>query len=132
MPADTVKHTPLLPCPMCGGKAEIWRAHPENPKRGAWIACVDRCLVLTKEYDADEKAIAAWNRRSPDPVREKLVEALEPFATAADTEDEVGREYPDDDRIWLVQAYGCQLADLTVSDLHRAREAFLLAKGEKA
>ncbi|HET7413396.1 MAG TPA: Lar family restriction alleviation protein [Pararhizobium sp.] len=58
----------LKPCPLCGGKAEIWHAHEENSKHKAWIAwiaCADRCLVLTKEYDTDEQAIAAWNRRPP-------------------------------------------------------------------
>ena len=58
----------LKPCPFCGGEAEIWRAH-----RGltAWIACMGRCAVLvSKEYTADEEAIAAWNTRAP------LAEAL--------------------------------------------------------
>lgn len=56
----------LRPCPFCGGKAELWKAHPENPKRSAWIACMDRCAVMTKEYDTDEEAVAVWNRRVSD------------------------------------------------------------------
>lgn len=47
------------------------------------------------------------------------VEALEPFAGAADTEDEFARE--DDNRIWIVQAYGIQLSEIDADDLRRAR-----------
>ena len=57
-------------------------------------------------------------------LRERLAEAekvMEPFAGVADTEDEVGRNDPEDDRVWVVQAYGCQLADLTVEDFRAAR-----------
>lgn len=57
----------------------------------------------------------------------ELERALEPFAAIADTEDEVGRDDPDDDRIWVVQAHGCQIGDLTIEDLARARSA--LSKG---
>jgi Lar family restriction alleviation protein len=52
----------LKPCPFCGGKAEVWRAH-ENPKRKAWIACMERCAVITKEYDQTQDAVTAWNHR---------------------------------------------------------------------
>lgn len=56
----------LLPCPLCGGPSELWRAHPENPKLPAWVACMDKCVVLiSHHYEADAEAIAAWNRRSP-------------------------------------------------------------------
>ena len=67
----------LKPCPFCGGEAEIWRAH-----RGltAWIACMGRCAVLvSKEYTADEEAIAAWNTRAP--LAEALAAALEEIAS---------------------------------------------------
>lgn len=47
--------------------------------------------------------------------------ALEPFADIADTEDEVGRDSPDDDRVWVVQAHGCRLGDLTVEHFRAAR-----------
>ena len=53
----------LLPCPLCGMKAALWRAHPENPSRKAWIACTAKCCIMTREYLSDEEAIAAWNRR---------------------------------------------------------------------
>jgi len=54
----------LEPCPLCGLAAEIWRAHPENPKRKAWIACTGKCCIMTREYLTDEEAIAAWNTRA--------------------------------------------------------------------
>ena len=58
----------LKPCPLCGGRAEIWRAHPDRPQRNAWIACVDGCLVLTKEYPTDAESITAWNTRAADRI----------------------------------------------------------------
>lgn len=60
----------------------------------------------------------------------ELEAALKPFAQVADVEDEVGRDDPGDDRIWVVQAYGCQLADLTVEDFRRARAALANEKSE--
>lgn len=53
----------------------------------------------------------------------ELVKALEPFADIADIEDEVGRDDPDDDRVWVSQAYGCQLAELTIEEFRAARAA---------
>lgn len=53
----------------------------------------------------------------------KMAAALEPFAFIADTEDEIGRDDPDDDRIWVTQAHGCQIGELTISHFHDAREA---------
>jgi len=55
----------LLPCPFCGGEAEIWRASAD-PKRPAWVGCMGRCAVLvSRGYETTEEAIAAWNRRTP-------------------------------------------------------------------
>lgn len=54
----------LEPCPLCGMKADLWRAHPDRPARKAWIACTGRCCIMTREYLTDEEAIAAWNRRA--------------------------------------------------------------------
>lgn len=55
---------------------------------------------------------------------ESAERALEPFVVVADAEDEAGRDDPDDDRIWVVQAYGCQLADFTIEDFRAARAHF--------
>lgn len=52
----------LLPCPFCGGPAEIWRAHEDRP---AWIACMGKCSVLVSNaYKTTEEAITAWNTRA--------------------------------------------------------------------
>lgn len=54
----------LLPCPFCGGPAEMWNAF-SNPKRPAWIACMGRCAVLvTDEHKTTEEAIKTWNTRA--------------------------------------------------------------------
>jgi hypothetical protein len=52
-----------------------------------------------------------------------MARALEPFAYIADVEDQVGRDDPEDDRIWVVQAHGCQLDELTIGDFRAARDA---------
>lgn len=70
----------LRNCPFCGGssKAHVWEM--QNDARFAGVECVD-CgaeialpVVWMDDGSAElPKAIAAWNRRSPDP---ELVEAL--------------------------------------------------------
>lgn len=104
----------LKPCPFCGGDAEIWRAHPENPRRHAWIACVSGCAVLTKEHLTDAEAIAVWNRRVPDPRLEGAEKALEPFA-------EAGRIWAGEQSEVILKLFNGRL--LTVEDLRRAHAA---------
>jgi len=58
---------------------------------------------------------------APVGVKVKAREVLEPFADIATTDEEVGRCDPDDDRILVVQAHGCQLAELSAEALRRAR-----------
>ena len=56
----------LEPCPLCGGKAEIWRAQDNGFTKPlkAWIACMNRCCAfITQEHTTNEEAITAWNRR---------------------------------------------------------------------
>jgi hypothetical protein len=60
-----------------------------------------------------------WKDRSAT-LEKALAEALEPFAAIAELEDDAGRDDPEDDRIWVVQAFGCQLAELTIEDFRRA------------
>lgn len=76
MPADTVKHTPLACCPFCG---ETPSEIVDATKILGVYRVVHRCKVIPPfvlEAATPEKVAAAWNRRAPDPVREKLVEAL--------------------------------------------------------
>lgn len=61
----------LLPCPFCGGPAELWKA---RANRRAWIACVKRCLAVTREFSSDEEAIAHWNTRDLPTIRSWLAE----------------------------------------------------------
>lgn len=53
----------LLPCPFCGGKAEI-----ENrgwyDERYVDVMCED-CRAMTACYANDEAAVKAWNTRTP-------------------------------------------------------------------
>lgn len=70
--------------------------------------------LLKLEQDRAERAEAALAEAR---------KALEPFAGIADTEDAVGRDDPDDDRVWVVQAHGCQIGDLTIEDFRAARRA---------
>lgn len=75
---------------------------------------------------AQLRVVANYNREQAEKAERALAEArkaLEPFAQIADVEDEVGREY-EDDRVWVVQAYGCQIGDLTVEDFRAARRAY--------
>jgi len=53
----------------------------------------------------------------------RLREALEPFRDIADIDDDTGRDDASDDRILVVQAYGCQLDELTKADFVRVRDA---------
>jgi Lar family restriction alleviation protein len=65
------KTTELLPCPFCGGEAEIVALHPyEETPVGI---CCSRCPAIFadgttysgfKEYDTEAEAIAAWNTRA--------------------------------------------------------------------
>ena len=53
-------------------------------------------------------------------VRE-LEGALKPFEDIADTDEEVGRCDPEDGRVLIVQAHGCQLAELDIEDFRAVR-----------
>ena len=72
--------TQLLPCPFCGGGAEVY---PEDSDYGYYVSCfqpswpIEECYCsLGEEYDRDampehrfltkEAAIAAWNTRNFD------------------------------------------------------------------
>ena len=49
----------LLPCPFCGGEAELFNGGPGR----AFIMC-DGCRC-TSDDGTTERIVAAWNRRAP-------------------------------------------------------------------
>ena len=59
--------TDLLPCPFCGGKAELDSYENAPPHTDSFrVECPD-CEATFDYLDTLEKAIAAWNRRTPVP-----------------------------------------------------------------
>lgn len=53
----------LLPCPFCGGEAEILTAESMHGGYLFGIMCND-CRSRGDVYDTEAKAIAAWNTRA--------------------------------------------------------------------
>lgn len=49
----------LLPCPFCGGKAEL-----KHNILWDWVQC-ENCSAMTQEKHCKENAIEAWNTRKP-------------------------------------------------------------------
>ena len=74
----------LLPCPFCGGPASV-----EPLAKGCRVyavLCVGRHdgTCMARQWGAwtrKKLAIAAWNRRSPDPLRDAVVEAARHIGT---------------------------------------------------
>ena len=60
----------LLPCPFCGGEAHIdgttWRT--SDGEEVAWVVC-KLCNAYGPTFPVKE-AIAAWNRRAPEPGKD--------------------------------------------------------------
>ncbi len=115
----------LLPCPFCGGEAEIWRAHME---RTAWIGCMGKCSVLvSREYKTDAEAIAAWNTRAPTD-HERTVQAA--VAKAVEAEREAAKQL-----VWTLghEIRSAMLVDedneQTVLDMVKATAAAIRSRG---
>lgn len=57
----------LLPCPFCGGKAEIFDYDPDNDvgyHEPYTAQCSNECCCLGKDFRTREEAAEAWNRRA--------------------------------------------------------------------
>ena len=55
----------LKPCPFCGGKTTMHRDSWETPSGKAvrfWCRC-SKCGACSEEFQQEEKAAEAWNRR---------------------------------------------------------------------
>lgn len=48
----------MKPCPMCGGKAHLYKVDYHGYK----VVCV-QCLIQTGKYEHPDNAVARWNRR---------------------------------------------------------------------
>ena len=57
--------TTLLPCPFCGGEAEISHVRDicRDPQDWYWGKCTS-CHISGKHYPTETEAIAAWNTRA--------------------------------------------------------------------
>jgi hypothetical protein len=70
----------LLPCPFCGGKAELREDldyHTGKPNGKWWAICPPCDLIRDQGFCVSrDEAITAWNTRTPDPRIEVLERAL--------------------------------------------------------
>lgn len=71
----------LLPCPFCGGEAEVVKAHHTFPLPYAVVCKTDGCNASVGNFKATLKeAIQVWNTRKPiDNIVEKLEELHEHY-----------------------------------------------------
>ena len=66
----------LLPCPFCGGDAEIVHIE-EGENAGGSCVCCKRCNASSNvEFEFKENFISNWNRRSSSAAERAVVEAL--------------------------------------------------------
>ena len=58
----------LKPCPFCGGEAfTVENLYYCEPGRvGLWTVECNGCHATTFEYDSEQEAIEAWDRRAED------------------------------------------------------------------
>lgn len=67
----------LLPCPFCGGDAEIVHIE-EGENAGGSCVCCKRCNASSNvEFEFKENFISNWNRRSSSKAEGEMREALE-------------------------------------------------------
>jgi len=64
---DDAKNDELLPCPFCGGEAEVLRG---IMVRDYVVSCTNCAALIELECDEMSDAIAVWNRRTPSPATE--------------------------------------------------------------
>lgn len=79
----------LLPCPFCGGEAEIDSDKIGKGKSLYYAYCKNYCITQYGYYSSKESAITAWNTRKP---MERILERLETESDLAEKEMERARE----------------------------------------
>lgn len=121
---DMNEHTPLLPCPFCGGPAERhdFPADEADGNAGGSVIQCTRCMASSAvHFDRKENLVSDWNSRSPTllaRVRELEAERDAANARAGDAEEMLRRigDYAHDkstgpaipDALWEIRemAYG--------------------------
>jgi Lar family restriction alleviation protein len=53
----------LLPCPFCGGKANLY-SECSGLKTIEYLIACEECRILTLSYTKENKAVEIWNKRS--------------------------------------------------------------------
>ena len=100
-------------CPFCGGDAHM---NGNSQDAQVFVVC-DDCDATSDFYKTEERALAAWNRRTPD---ERYAELI-----AAD------KEYDEARALWLNYSREDHDALLVQLDNARARRASALAAMEQ-
>ena len=87
-----MSETKLLPCPFCGGEAEMIKRKSNFPYiHGVW--CIG-CKCRTSFEKSEEIAIEKWNTRKPvDDVLERLEELMEKAMSNSEKAAELGKAY---------------------------------------
>lgn len=67
--------TKLLPCPICGGKAE-WGEGEQKIKYGNESVYCSQCYLGSAPQSTKKEAAEWWNARTPDPRLEIALTAL--------------------------------------------------------
>ena len=59
----------LKPCPFCGGEAGVFNVadYGDHPIHDKEVVCLV-CEFSSGAFDTTEKAVEAWNRRTPPPA----------------------------------------------------------------
>jgi Lar family restriction alleviation protein len=81
---DTTHEAPdLLPCPFCGGEAKFYhRPDDSGWSNTDWVSCAGDCGASTCMHETKQEAIAAWNTRSDDLIKERSDEVQAAVAGA--------------------------------------------------
>jgi Lar family restriction alleviation protein len=81
---DTTHEAPdLLPCPFCGGEAKFYhRPDDSGWSNTDWVSCAGDCGASTCMHETKQEAIAAWNTRSDDLIKERSDEVQAAVAAA--------------------------------------------------
>lgn len=70
---DHGKLPPILPCPICGGKAELVFL---GGNRDCFVRCTKRCVEQGRSYMSKKAATKAWNRRADDGLSKQMEDDL--------------------------------------------------------